>query len=174
MLYHELFSGILFLFSGYCLYYVTTTVQVSTVSDPLGSAFWPQMILVLLMVMLAVNMWQVYKGTAPDKRDWGALGKVNWAKALTSPLGLGMIGMFAYSWILGYTGFLPTSFVLCMFFCYLLGERRKWVIVLASLATVIGLYLLFYKGMGIQMPRGTIPFLRKFAMGVEKLLRFRW
>lgn len=172
MIFELLFSVALFLFAGYSLFYVTTTVEVSTVSDPLGSALWPQILLVLLMITLILNMYHLIRKAPKGSLNLDAFKQVNWGKALTSPLFLGMVAILVYAKVLDLTGFLLTSWILCMIFCWLLGERRIWVLPIFSLATVAVLFLLFYKGMGIQMPRGTIPFLRNFALAVESLLRF--
>lgn len=171
MIFELLFSIILFLFSGYCLFYVTTTVTVSTVSDPLGAALWPQILLVLLLIMLALNMFWIVKKAPAEERNLSALKKINWKKAVTSPLCLGMITLLVYAVILNTTGFLLTTWILGMIYCYLLGERRPVVLPIFSFVAVVLLFLLFYKGMGIQMPRGTVPFLRNFALSIEKLLR---
>ncbi len=166
-----LFSVVLFIFSGYCLFYITTSVTVSTVSDPLGSALWPQLLLVLLMIMLVLNMYHVVVKIPKEERNFSFLSKIDWKKALTSPLFLGMVTIIVYAAILNTTGFLLTSWIMCMIYCYLLGEHRLWVLPIFSLVTVVVLFLLFYKGMGIQMPRGTIEVLRNFALSVESLLR---
>lgn len=171
MIFELLFSIVLFLFAGYCLFYITTSVAVSTVSDPLGSALWPQILLVLLMITLLLNMYWLIKKAPKGESIWAPIKNVDWKKALTSPLFLGMAGILVYAAILNTTGFLLTSFVLCMYFCYILGERRLWVLPVFSFATVVVLFILFYKGMGIQMPRGTITGLRNFALFVEKILR---
>ncbi len=171
MLLELLFSAALFLFFGYCLFYISTTVTVSTVSDPLGAAIWPQILIVLLLLMLALNIYHIVKKMPRDA--FRLKGKMDgtWKRFLTSPLFLGMAALLAYAAVLNTTGFLLASWILCMVFSWLLGERRLAVFPVFSLATVVVLFLLFYKGMGIQMPRGTIPFLRNFALTVEKMLR---
>ena len=172
MMFELLFSIALFLFFGYCLFYVSTTVTVSTVSDPLGAALWPQILLVLLLIVLALNIYHLVRKMPGEERNLSrVLSQVDWGKALTSPLFLGIVTLLIYAYLLNITGFLLTSWVLCMVYCYLLGERRLVVLPVFSLVTVVVLFLLFYKGMGIQMPRGTIPFLRNCALSVESLLR---
>lgn len=171
MIFELLFSIVLFLFSGYCLFYVTTTVTVSTVSDPLGAALWPQILLALLMLMLALNIFWIIKKAPAEERKLSTLKKINWGKAVTSPLCVGMVVLVIYAAILNTTGFLLTTWILGMIYCYLLGERRLTVLPIFSFVAVVFLFLLFYKGMGIQMPRGTVPFLRSFALSIEKLLR---
>ena len=172
MMFELLFSVALFVFFGYCLFYVSTNVAVSTVSDPLGAALWPQILIVLLLIVLALNMYHLVRKMPKEERSLSAaFAKVNWGKAITSPLFLGMVTLLIYAYLLNITGFLLTSWILCMIYCYLLGERRLAVIPVFSLVTVVVLFLLFYKGMGIQMPRGTVPFLRNFALSVESLLR---
>ena len=116
-------------------------------------------------------MYWLIKKAPKGESIWAPIKNVDWKKSLTSPLFLGMAGILVYAAILNTTGFLLTSFVLCMYFCYILGERRLWVLPVFSFATVVVLFILFYKGMGIQMPRGTITGLRNFALFVEKMLR---
>ncbi len=166
-----LFSIVLFLFFGYCLYYVTTTIEVSTITDPLGAAFWPQLLICLLLFILILDMYHVYKKIPKEDRTLSYFAQYDWLGLIKSPLVLGMAILFIYAFVLNTVGFLAASWVLCMAMCYLLGERRWKVLPLFSLVAVGVLFILFYKGIGIQMPRGTIPIMRNFALSVEKLLR---
>lgn len=102
---------------------------------------------------------------------WAPIKNVDWKKALTSPLFLGMAGILIYAAILNTTGFLLTSFVFCSIFAIFLEKEGFGLLPVFSFATVVVLFILFYKGMGIQMPRGTITGLRNFALFVEKILR---
>lgn len=123
MIFELLFSIVLFLFAGYCLFYITTSVAVSTVSDPLGSALWPQILLVLLMITLLLNMYWLIKKAPKGESIWAPIKNVDWKKALTSPLFLGMAGILIYAAILNTTGFLLTSlFSACIFAIFLEKE----------------------------------------------------
>ena len=76
MIFELLFSIVLFLFAGYCLFYITTSVAVSTVSDPLGSALWPQILLVLLMITLLLNMYWLIKKAPKGESIWAPIKNV--------------------------------------------------------------------------------------------------
>lgn len=166
-----LFSVVLFLFFGYCLYYVTTTIEVSTITDPLGAAFWPQLLICLLLFVLILDMYHVYKAIPEEDRNLGFFARYDWLGLIKSPLIAGMVVLFIYAFVLNSCGFLLSSWILCMAICYLLGEHRLKVLPIFSFVAVGVLFILFYKGIGIQMPRGTIPFLRNFALDVERMLR---
>lgn len=166
-----LFTVVMFFFFGYCLYHVSTTVEVSTVTDPLGAAFWPQLLIGLLLIVLALDMYHVYKAIPKEDRSLSYFIKYDWLGLIKSPLVVGMVVLFIYALVLNSFGFLLSSWVLGMIMCYLLGERRLKVLPIFSFVAVGVLFILFYKGIGIQMPRGTIPVLRNFALDVERMLR---
>ena len=164
-----LVNGILALFFAYCIMNVQATVPAS---DPgsMGSAVWPTIILSLLVVFLVVNMINTYRSTPAEKRNMSSITDIKIGKIVKSRLFWGMVALAVFSLSLDYIGFMVASFLFCGFFSYLLGEKRPVRLLIFSFFAVIVLYLLFYKGMGVMLPRGKGIF-RSFALSVESMLR---
>jgi len=63
-----------------------------------------------------------------------------------------------------------TSFLLLASFGFLLGDRKYWRLLLVSLLVTLALYLCFGVLLQVNLPRGTVPFLRNFALFLEQLI----
>ena len=171
MVLEMLFSAVLMILAGYCVVYVNGTVSATVYTDPLGSAFWPRFLLIALIVLLGINLVQIYLRTPPEKRNFNSITQFTIRALLHNHLTWGILLLAAYSVVLPTMGFLLTSFALGMILSFLLGEKRPLVLVVSSLLTVAIIFVIFFKGMSIQLPRGTVPFLRNFALMVETFLR---
>lgn len=123
MIFELLFSIVLFLFAGYCLFYITTSVAVSTVSDPLGSALWPQILLVLLMITLLLNMYWLIKKAPKGESIWAPIKKRRLEKSTDQSVvswygrHSGICGNFEYNWFF--------TDELCSLHVFLLYSWRK-------------------------------------------------
>lgn len=166
-----LFSLVLLGISGYAFAYVQSTAAATTYTDPLGTAFWPSLMLIILAVLLVINIVNIVRNTPKEKRNFNILKEMNLKAIVKSNLFWGMVGMVLYALLLPVTGFLLTSFLLAIYMAYFLGERRKLVLVLFAFLSVTIIFIVFYRIMGILLPRGSIPFLRSFAITVETFLR---
>ena len=166
-----LFNIALIVLSLYCLFYVNSSVEGSIYTDPLGPAFWPGLLLVLLAVLLFINVIQILRKMPAEKRNLDSIIRIDFRAILRSRLTWGILLMLMYAFCLPYTGFMLTSFVMGSLLSYILGEKRPAVLILFPLLAVSVIFVIFYKGMSIQLPRGTVPFLRNFSIGVETFLR---
>lgn len=171
MVFEMLFSLALIVIALFCLGYVHTTAAATTYTDPLGTGFWPQVLLILLIVLLVINIIQIYRKTPKEERNLNVLKQISLQKILQNHLAWGIVVLVLYALLIPYTGFLLTSFVMCIAMSYCLGEKRPGVLVGFSFIAVIVVFIIFFKGMSIQLPRGTIPFLRNFALTIESFLR---
>lgn len=164
-----LFNLIFFVFFGYCLIDSFKLANV-TKSDYLGSAFWPQLVLVLLLLCFA---WNIYKIIRKNKQNPENAKKINLAvfkDFFTSKMFFGMVIAAAMALLLEPLGFIPAAFLFLAAYAVLLGERKWWKVLLISLLVTILLYLVFQKGLSIYLPRGKW-FFRDFALWIEALLR---
>lgn len=164
-----LLNVLLFVFFGYC-FGVSFQLINQTKSDVMGSALWPQIVLILLLFCLA---WNIYKVVRKIRTEPESVEKLNFAQIkgfLTSKMFVGILITFAMAFVLDYLGFLPTTFLFLAAYGILLGERKPLKIVGISLLLTVLLYIIFYKGLSIMLPRGIGP-LRNFALGIEALLR---
>lgn len=166
-----LFNVVLILLSAYCICFVNSSVAGTIYTDPLGSAFWPRLLLILLIVLLVVNVIQIYRKTPAEKRNLDSITKINYTAVIHNRLTWGILLMLVYALLLPYTGFLLTSFLMGIVLSFILGEKRPVVLIVFSFLAVSLIFMIFYKGMSIQLPRGTIPFLRNFSIMIETLLR---
>lgn len=166
-----LFSVTLIFLSVYCIWYVDSSVVGTIYTDPLGTAFWPKLLLILLIILLTVNVIQIYRKTPAVKRNLDSITKINFNAVLHTRLTWGIALLLIYALLLPFTGFLLASFLMGIVLSYILGEKRPFVLIGFSFAAVSLIFIIFYKGMSIQLPRGTVPFLRSFAIMVETFLR---
>lgn len=166
-----LFSIILIVFAGYCITYVHASAATTVYTDPLGTTFWPTLLLSALIVLLCINVVQIYLRTPKEKRNLDSITKINIKSIMKSRLTWGILLTAAYALLLPTTGFLLTSFLMGIALSYLLGEHRPKVLIVASFLIVAIVFVVFYKGMSIQLPRGTVPFLRNMSLAAEAVLR---
>ena len=52
----------------------------------------------------------------------------------------------------------------------LLGEKKWWRLALIAVALGILLHIVFSGLLGVNLPRGTVPFLRSFSLFLENLV----
>ncbi|WP_409966978.1 tripartite tricarboxylate transporter TctB family protein [Bengtsoniella intestinalis] len=162
-----IFSVAMFLFSGYCFYTVGANSPAATVTE-LGAAFWPQIILGLMMVLLAIN---VRNNLIALKTADSDAKTVNFKAFFTSKLFVGMVIVAVMAIILPYIGFLPTCFLFLIAYGVLLGETKYVRLAIISLVLTIFLYLLFQGVLDIMLARGTGVF-RTFARACEGMIPF--
>ena len=73
--------------------------------------------------------------------------------------------------LLGYLGFIPTCLLFLMSYSRLLGEKRIGRSFILSLLITALLFVLFYLGLSIMLPRG-VGIFREFALMLETALAF--
>lgn len=171
MVLEMLFSIVLMVLAGYCMIYINGSISTTVYTDPLGASFWPTFLLAALIVLLGINLIQIYIRTPKEQRNLQSVTRINFGAILKNRLTWGILLLAAYAAILPVTGFLLTSFVMGLLLSLLLGEKRPAVLIISSLLTVVLVFIVFYRGMSIQLPRGSVPFLRNFALTVETFLR---
>ena len=164
-----LVNGILAVFFAYCIYNVQVSVPASNPGE-MGAAVWPTIILVLLVLCLIGNMYKIYKDTPADQRNMPSITNINIGKILHEKLFWGIVVIALYALSMDYIGFIVGSLIFCMIFSFLLGQKNVLRLFLFAFIATVVLYLLFYKGMGIMLPRGMGPF-RSFALSIESMLR---
>ena len=74
--------------------------------------------------------------------------------------------------ILETVGFVVTSFIVLVLYGLLLGERNWVRLLLISAGIALALHIIFSGLLDVTLPRGTVPFLRNFALFLENLITF--
>ena len=167
-------NALLFVFLGftYFTHVLEAKVPKSYLKNPnvLHPSVWPKAIIILLLICIAINICKIIKKNKGNPEfTFSAFGK-NSLVFFKSKMFLGMVILLAASFVLEPLGFVVTAALLM--FCYgmLLGEK-KWGR-LAIIAVVLGilLHIAFSGLLGVNLPRGTVPFLRSFSLFLENLV----
>lgn len=167
-------NALLFIGLGYTYFthVIEAKVPKSYLKNPnvLHPSVWPKAIIILLMICIAVNIFKIIKKNKGNPEfTFSAFGKNSMA-FIKSKMFIGMIILVASALVLEPLGFVVTG-ALTMF-CYglLLGEKKWWR--MAIIACVLGvlLHIAFSGLLGVNLPRGTVPFLRSFSLFLENLI----
>ena len=166
-----LFCVALFLFS------LTLQFDFPHAPGRLGPDFWPQAILVLLMLTCAIGVARNFLVRPPDEAAQPAAWSVGEEGEVEVPsrymlVILGFALFLIYPVALEYLGFLVATFLLMALFMWI-GQWRSPLGVLATSA--IGTLVLFYTFRGIvyvSLPLGTGPF-QEWTVWVAQLLHMR-
>lgn len=167
-----LFCAALFLFS------LTLEFDFPRVPGRLGPDFWPQAILVLLMVTCALGVVRNFlvpgTATATEPAEAGDALEATEGEAPSRYVlvALGFALFLAYPVALEYMGFLAATFLLMALFMWV-GQWRSVLGVVATSA--IGTLVLFYVFRGIvyvSLPLGVGPF-QEWTVWIAQLLNMR-
>jgi len=160
-----LFNVGLIIFFIYCFFYVGATAP-DPVQGQMDGAQWPQILLVLLAICLAANIYKIIKN---GKNGEGFKINLDIKKIVTNKFFKGSVVLLIYSLSLDYLGFISGSILFFMLYSRLLGQKNIIKLILSSVISVVILYVLFNTVLDIMLPRGTGIF-RTFALFVESIL----
>ena len=163
-----IFSVILAVFCIYCFFLVGAESPAATPTE-LGAAFWPRIILVMMIILLAVNIVNNLKAQKENKSS--IMGELNLGGFLKSRLLVGIILVAVMALLMSAIGFMPDCLLFLIAYGFLLGERRIPLLVIRSLAITVVLYVIFQGALDIMLARVVGPF-REFALFYEMLLPF--
>lgn len=165
---------LLFLFFGYTMAFhvLEAPVPDKVARNPyaLQPNVWPSVILALLMICVVFNIIKIIRKNKgnPDFSMKSFLGSI--PGFLKSKLFLGILIVVVMSFLLEPLGFMVTCFLFLVLYGLLLGYRKILVLLLVSLLITFVLYICFGVLLSVNLPRGTIPFLRNFALFIESLI----
>ncbi|MDR1588228.1 MAG: tripartite tricarboxylate transporter TctB family protein [Treponema sp.] len=162
---------LLFVFFGFCFWYVGSTMPKSATTE-LGAEQWPQLLLLLLMIFIVVNIVNYFKRNEKQKI---AAAFANFfpgiVRFVKSKLFIGMLLVLAMALAYEPLGFLTTSLLLLTVYGILLGARRLPVLLISAVVITLILYISFSVFLGVMLPRGSIPFLRSAALFLESIFQ---
>ncbi|MDD7445447.1 MAG: tripartite tricarboxylate transporter TctB family protein [Clostridiales bacterium] len=167
-------NAALFIFLGitFFTHVLEAPVPIKVQKNPyaLQPDMWPKAIIILLLVCIAVNIYKIIK---KNKGKENFTLKAFFATVpgfFKSKMFLGMLILVVVSFILEPLGFMVTCILLLFFYGLLLGERKILRLALCSVAIALVLYIVFSGLLSVSLPRGTVPFLRSFALFLESLI----
>ena len=165
---------LLFVFLGYTYFthVLEAKVPKSYLKNPnvMHPSVWPKMIIILLLICIAINVVKIIKKNKGNPEfTFSAFGK-NSLAFIKSKMFLGMVILIVASIVLEPLGFVVTG-ALTMF-CYglLLGEKKWWRMAIVACVLGILLHIAFSGLLGVNLPRGTVDFLRSFSLFLENLV----
>lgn len=130
---------------------------------------WPSVILGLLALCLVINIVKIIlKNKGKPEFSFAHLIKQTPA-FFKGKVFIGMALVVLISLVLEPLGFMVTCFLFMIAYGILLGYRKYGKLVLIALLITFILYILFSVFLKVNLPRGTVPFLRNFALQLEKL-----
>ena len=162
---------LLFLFLGYtmCFHVLEAVVPAKVAKNPynLQPDVWPRTIIILLLICLAINIIRIIrKNKGNPDFSFSVFGR-NALEFLKSKMFLGMVIIVIASMILEPLGFIVTAFLLLVSYGLLLGEKKIVRLLIVCLVVTFLLYIIFSVLLSVNLPRGTIGFLRNFALSLE-------
>lgn len=167
-------NALLFVFLGftYFTHVLEAKVPKSYLKNPnvLHPSVWPKAIIILLLICIAINIVKIIKKNKGNPEfTFSAFGK-NSVAFFKSKMFLGMVILIAASFVLEPLGFVVTGALIM--FCYgmLLGEKKWWRLAIIAVVLGIALHIAFSGLLGVNLPRGTVPFLRSFSLFLENLV----
>ncbi len=146
------FLAAIFLGSLYFLI-ETFSFQVPGIGGRLGPGFWPQMILIALLILSGTLIAGHFLRRLPEAKGQQKSGPANYKYLLALAL---MIGYFLSLPVLG---FILTTPIFMAVFMVLLGEKLWGWIIGVSLGLTVIVVILFTKAMYVPLPRGKGIFL---------------
>ena len=167
-------NALLFVFLGYSFFthVIEAKVPKSYLKNPnvLHPSVWPKAIIILLLICIAINIYKIIKKNKGNPEfTFSAFGK-NSLAFIKSKMFLGMVILIVASFILEPLGFVVTGALILFFYGLLLGEKKWWRLCIIAVVLSIVLHIAFSGLLGVNLPRGTVPFLRSFSLFLENLV----
>ncbi|MDO5298922.1 MAG: tripartite tricarboxylate transporter TctB family protein [Clostridia bacterium] len=165
---------LLFVFLGYTFFthVLEAPVPVKVQNNPyaLQPDVWPKAIIILLEICLIINIIQIIKRNK-GKEDFTLKAFASSIpEFFKSRMFLGIVILIVASLILETVGFMVTALLILFFYGMLLGERNIVRLLIASVCITLFLYIVFSGMLSVNLPRGTIGFLRNFALFLESVV----
>lgn len=165
---------LLFIFLGYtyCTHVLEAAVPANVARNPyaLQPDVWPKTIIILLEICLIINIIKIIKKNKGNPDFTLAAFAKSIPGFIKSRLFLGIVIMVAASFILETVGFIVTALFVLFFYGMLLGEKNIARLAIASVCITLVLYIVFSGMLSVNLPRGTVGFLRNFALWLESIV----
>ena len=164
-----LWLGLLYTF---CFNVLEAPVPTRVARNPynLQPDVWPKVIIILLLVCVAFNIVKIIRKNKgnPDFSLGAFFGGAG--SFLTSKIFLGIAIVVGASVVLESLGYMATCVLVLFLYGLLLGDRHVIRLAVMSVLITLVLYVVFSVLLSVNLPRGTIPQMREFALKVEQVV----
>lgn len=131
---------------------------------------WPKVIIGLIILCLVINIIKIIRKNKGNEEFNLKSFYANSLVFFKSKTFLGMLILAAASLVLETLGFVVTAFLILFLYGLLLGEKKIWRLLIVSVVLALLLHIIFSGLLDVTLPRGTITFLRNFALWLENLI----
>ncbi len=160
-----------FLVFSYFTHVIEAKIPKSYLKNPnvLHPSAWPKAIIILLLICLVINIIKIIKKNKGNPEFTFSAFLKNSKEFFKSKMFIGMIILIVGALLLETLGFVVTATLIM--FCYglLLGEKKVWRMALIAVGVALLMHIVFSGLLDVTLPRGTVPFLRNFALFLENL-----
>ena len=151
---HEFWIGALLLFISLLAYFIIIPEQVGgEIQRGVAPTFFPRLsavwvgffsLLILIRSLLSVEK-NPHTMPSPIETRAGRKGAI-----------LTILGSILYLVLCSLVSYIVSTLLILVLLTWTLGERRWYLIILATLVTTFGIYFLFGKVMSVQLPEGVL------------------
>ncbi len=131
---------------------------------------WPKIIISLIVLCLIINIIKIIRKNKGNPEFTLSAFAKNSVTFFKSKMFLGMIILAAAALLIETLGFVVTTFLILFFYGLLLGEKNIVRLLIVSVVLSLALHIIFSGLLDVTLPRGTVPFLRNFALWLENLV----
>ena len=174
MLFELIVNILLAAFLGYAYFthVLEAAVPIKVLKNPyaLQPDVWPKAIILLLELCLILNIIRIIRRSR-GREDFTLRAFAGSVPAFLKSRQLrGILILLGASLVLDTLGFLVTSALILFLYGLLLGEKHVLRLTLASVGITLVLYAVFSGMLSVNLPRGTVGFLRSFALLLESVV----
>ena len=171
----ELFANILllvFMIFTFFTHVLEAKIPKSFTKNPynLMPDVWPKVIIGLIVVCLIVNIIKIIRKNKGNPEFNFKSFVANSKNFFKSKMFLGMLILAGASFVIEPLGFVVTTFLILFLYGLLLGEKKIWRLLIVSIVLALLLHIIFSGLLDVTLPRGTVGFLRNFALWLENLI----
>ena len=131
---------------------------------------WPKIIIGLIVLCLIINIIKIIRKNKGNPEFTLSAFAKNSVAFFKSKMFLGMVILAAAALLIETLGFVVTTFLILFFYGLLLGEKNIVRLLIVSVVLSLALHIIFSGLLDVTLPRGTVPFLRNFALWLENLV----
>jgi putative tricarboxylic transport membrane protein len=133
------------IFLGFAVMVGAISLRFGTLRHP-QSGFFPFLIGAILVVLSVILLIFAFLGRSEEAKAFGEL----WRPSIL------IMGLFIYSIVLEFLGYVVATFILSIFILWVLETKTWWKLATISLALSVGTYMLFDVLLGVTLPHGIL------------------
>lgn len=157
---------VLFLFFGFCFYKLEVTMP-KPEPNSMPAKAWPEFILIVLMIGLAINLYQTWQKMKEDGKSFFDVPE-EVKKLFHWKIWAALACCFFYVYALKYFGYFACTLVFLPAILFFLGCQSPKKLALWTVGITVVMYALFQIALKVPLPRGRW-FFREFALWLESL-----